>query len=872
MKSIAGIIIMSLIASVTVAQVDEDWEAYKEQQEKREQQYFKQQDELLAKYAEQMDKYIEKLDKEWQDYLEKKFKEFELYKESQPDIGPKPEEMPKAEDNAEAKEESVEYKEVKQLQKKPAEVEKPILQKTAPKDFATSSQYFDFYGTDISMDYDRSFLNDFPDNISEQVISQKYGEMSKTNYNHLLEQLTTTSNEMNLNDWGYYLLLKNASEQIAGDDAGAVFLQWFLLIKSNYRARIAYKGDNLYLLIPAANNIYDVPFFTFNGIKYYLINGDRANVLTYDKDFPEATKIFDLNIDRPLNTELDEAARKVSFTYIGEPFEFEVAYNKNVIDYYNDFPLSDATVYFDATVAGNTKQSLKEGLQPIIADKSEKEAASILLRFVQTAFDYKTDQEQFGKEKFFFADELFNYPYSDCEDRSVLFAYLVKELMQLDVVGVGYSGHMATAVKFNEDIEGQYINYKDEKYTICDPTYINAPIGMTMPQYAGTPAEIFQLRNKLNEAYAEREIWGIVMDMGGYRGNNTGDIITDEQGNIYLTGYFSGTLKFGRYELNSEDGSRDMFVLKVDKDLNIHWAQSFGGEGTETGYGIAQAPNGDVVVTGSFDESFNFGYKYLKAKEMPDVLVARIKPNGDLVWAQQVGLEEIGLQQGFMFTSEFEYDGDPVGNQIFKEAEQFQDFGLAINEEGNIYVTGAPYEMAGLGVQTASYDAGASFSAPEVLIEENSKLLEKDYNPAIAGLFAVIKLLNNSSIALPGEEAQRTLDKYNPEFKKRSPHIYKSIGRIQFIKNSEGIVTIKTDNQGEVSFKTLKVNNNARFKVSAYNSGNSQIDVLGGVSIGKSIIWYDLNAVKLYKTGDMIMDYDVDHTRIRMGIEKDILR
>ncbi len=871
MKKFLGLLIMLLFGFTLFAQVDE-FEEYAKQQEKKEQEFFKQQDELLAKYAAEMDKYIEKLDKEWQDYLEKKFKEFELYKKSQPSIGPKPDKMPEAKEDASAENNPVELKEVKKPEKKPAEVVKPILQKTQPKDFATSNQYFEFYGKEVSIDYDRSFLNDFPDNISEQVISEKYGEMSKTNYNHLLEQLMTTSNMMNLNDWGFYLLVKKVSEEITGDDAAAVFMQWFFLIKANYKARIAYKGDNLYLLLPTANNIYEVPFFTFDGMKYYLINGDQANVLTYDKDFPEATKIFDLNIDRPLNTETKEQTRKMSFTYIGDSYEFDVKFDKNTINYYQDFPLSDAIVYFDATVSANTKQSLKEGLQPIIKGKSEKEAAAILLRFVQTAFEYKTDQEQFGKEKFFFADELFNYPYSDCEDRSVLFAYLVKELMQLDVVGVGYSGHMATAVKFKKDVDGQHINFEGEKYTICDPTYVNAPVGMTMPQYAGKPAEIFQLRNKHNEAYNERDIWSIVMDRGGYRGNNNGDILTDDEGNIYLTGYFKGELKFGRFNLKSKGESRDMFVLKIDKDMNIHWAKSFGGEGTEVGYGVTQTPNGDIIVMGSFDKSFSFGYKYLKAEEMPDVLLARLKPNGDLVWADQVGLEKIGLKAGYMFTSEFDWDGDQIGNQIFREAESFDNFGIAVNENGNIMVSGAPYEVPGLSVQTASYDAGASFSAPELLIEENSKLLEKNYNPAIAGLFAVIKLLNGSSIALPGSEAQKTLDKYNPAFKKRSPHIYQSIGRIQFIKNSEGIVTIKTDNQGEVSFKTLKVNNNASFKVSAYNSGNSQIDVLNGVSIGKSIIWYDLNAVKLFKTGDMVMDYDIDHTKIRMGIEKDILR
>lgn len=139
-------------------------------------------------------------------------------------------------------------------------------------------------------------------------------------------------------------------------------------------------------------------------------------------------------------------------------------------------------------------------------------------------------------------------------------------------------------------------------------------------------------------------------------------------------------------------------------------------------------------------------------------------------------------------------------------------------------------------------------------------------------MFAVINLINSSAVALPGSEAQKALNKYNPNFKKVSPNIYESIGHIQFIKNSEGIVTIKIDNGGEVSFKTLKVDNNARFKVSSFNSGNSKVDVLNGVRIGKSIIWYDLNAVKLFKTGDMIMDYDIDHTKIRMRVDKDILQ
>lgn len=869
MKKILVLFPILLLALVSFAQVDE--EEYFKQMDKQYEDYAQKQDEIFKKYVEQNDAYIAKLDKEWQAFLEEKFKEFELYVKKQPSIGPKPAEIPKATVDKAPETNAIRTEKVEPVVEKPAEVIVPIIQKSEPAEFPVNNKSISFYGKSIDLDYDRSFLNGFPSDISESTIAQKYGEMSDVNYNHLINQLMTYSEQMNLNDWGYYLLVKNASEKITDNDAGSVFLQWFLLIKSGYKSRIAYRGDELFLLLPTATNIYDVPFFTFDGLKYYLINGKQGNVFTYDKDFPEATCIFDLNIDSPLNTEVAEKNSKVSFTFIGKQYSFDVNYNQNVIEYYKDFPLSDANVYFDATVSANTKQSLKEGLEPMIEGRSEAEAAGILLRFVQTAFEYKTDQDQFGFEKFFFADELFSYPFSDCEDRSVLFAYLVKELMQLQVVGVGYSGHMATAVRFNENVEGDYLEHNGEKFVICDPTFINAPIGMSMPQYKGAPAKIFELRNSHNSAYAQRKLWKELMDKGAYRGENKGDIATDRDGNTYVTGYFTGNITLDGIGLNADGETKDMFVAKFNKKGRAVWAQSFGSEGSEVGYGLTLAPNGDVVVVGSFDKSFKFGYKYLKSKEMADVLVARFHPEGKLLWASQVGLEEIGLQEGFMFLSEFKWNGTPIKTNIFGEAEHFDNFGLAINSEGNILLSGAPYNVAGLNVQTSLYNTGASFSAPDILLEENSRLLENDYNPAIAGLFAVIKLINSSSIALPGDEAQKTLDKYNPQFKKRSPHIYNSIGRIQFIKNSEGIVTIKTDDENEVSFKTLKIINNARFKVSAFNSGNSQIDILGGVSIGKSIIWYDLNAVKLFKTGDMVMDYDIDHTKIRMRIEKDIL-
>ena len=102
------------------------------------------------------------------------------------------------------------------------------------------------------------------------------------------------------------------------------------------------------------------------------------------------------------------------------------------------------------------------------------EAVGILLDFVQTAFEYQTDEQQFGKERPLFGDEILFYPYCDCEDRSILFSVLVRELVGLDVVLLNYPEHLATTVRFDDDVKGDYIMIDGKRYVVCDPTYIGA--------------------------------------------------------------------------------------------------------------------------------------------------------------------------------------------------------------------------------------------------------------------------------------------------------------------------------------------------------------------------------------------------------------
>ena len=65
--------------------------------------------------------------------------------------------------------------------------------------------------------------------------------------------------------------------------------------------------------------------------------------------------------------------------------------------------------------------------------------------------------------------------------------------MGLNVVLLYYPGHLATAVEFNESITGDYIVLSGHRYLVCDPTFINAEIGRTMPGMDNSKASVVML-------------------------------------------------------------------------------------------------------------------------------------------------------------------------------------------------------------------------------------------------------------------------------------------------------------------------------------------------------------------------------------------
>ena len=99
----------------------------------------------------------------------------------------------------------------------------------------------------------------------------------------------------------------------------------------------------------------------------------------------------------------------------------------------------------------------------------------------------------------------------------------------------------------------------------------------------------------------------------------------DGPGQLLLTGNFSGSVDFGGGPLASE-GSGDIFALKLDNAGKHVWSKRFGDFQTQIGFDIAGSTTGNVAITGQFQSGVNFGGGPSTSKGDFDIFIAAFGP------------------------------------------------------------------------------------------------------------------------------------------------------------------------------------------------------------------------------------------------------
>lgn len=378
----------------------------------------------------------------------------------------------------------------------------PIAPIVKPKGPAGPQRVFTVFGADFSVTLNAANLPRLRAN-GESAVAKMWKSLSAPEYDAMLADLLTLRAEMDLCDWAYYELVKALADNLYADapDAATVFCA-FALCQSGFQLRLgrAPLDGTLHVIIATDNMIYKHPYWELDGVTYYLLDDSRMSMLNIYRDAFPGERVMRLSFTQKnrLPVSLTEVRERQADKYPDAHSFTQV--NKNLLDFYERYPESfinqDTKTrwrFYAVDLSEEAKASLYPGLRSAIAGKSELEAVNLLLNYVQTGFEYEYDEDVWGFDRSFFPDETLFYPYCDCEDRSIFFSRLVRDLMGLKVTLVYYPGHLATAVRFNEAVTGDYVLVGQEKYIVCDPTFINAPVGMTAPDEDNSTAFLMPL-------------------------------------------------------------------------------------------------------------------------------------------------------------------------------------------------------------------------------------------------------------------------------------------------------------------------------------------------------------------------------------------
>ncbi|MCU4162624.1 hypothetical protein [Carboxylicivirga caseinilyticus] len=851
-------------------------EEYKALMDRMNQDYEKKMERMQKEYEDR----LEKMNKAFESYLKKGFTEVEQI-ENEEKIAevPKPIDQPAFEPVVDEPKEVVEEPEpiiipapVKPdivLNETSAISITPMLQLPADADSYTQNINVDFFGSNAALKIDNRMKSLALKSVKPQSFAQYWEDFTQTYYAVYIESMVAYAESKNLNDWGVYQLVQNTSKQLFQASNNKEMWTWAILNQAGYQAKIGYTNQTVCLLLPFMQQIYEKPYYNINGDNFYLLNTkvNAKNIYTYTESFGGATRKIDLHLPFSLNFNdpSNTVTRKTKLPGSDEAINLQL--DKTIIAFLNSFPQTDNSVYLNAAMSGSLKEALFEELKPKVEGKSETEAVTYLLSYLHNSFEYKTDRDQFNYEKMFFPDEMFYYPYSDCEDRAVLFTRLVNDLLGMDVVALTYFSHMAAATAFSTPIEGYSVMVDGRKYTITDPTYINAPIGAVMPEYE----KYKPLAIRINNDSRSNNMWQMIA-RSLEQGNEGKVFISDrkmaQNGNYLLSGWFNNQINIGGQSYQAYGGTRDLWYAAFNGGGDLQWFLPVNCTDNAFSQAFNVGKEGNIYSLISYSGTVSLSQRRLARSEQPAHLILGLSDKAYPVLSDNIDFE-VPEGKKLAFYGKYKADGTRIDLLSFPTEKVTFDSQITVDSNDEVVVRGVVGEIEGFTKEVPILLASASFSAEDQIESYMKTFADQNYNKHMIALFSALKLLSLNGGRMSGMTVRNLLNKNNPEFYKRNPKIYEGLLRMQFVVNDAGVIKVETYKGDNISLFSMKIKNNSNLQIIQPTEDKYEVKFLNGVQVGKAVVWYDLNSISMDGTsGDLVFDYDKDHAKKTVNIKE----
>jgi hypothetical protein len=109
-------------------------------------------------------------------------------------------------------------------------------------------------------------------------------------------------------------------------------------------------------------------------------------------------------------------------------------------------------------------------------------------------------------------------------------------------------------------------------------------------------------------------------------------------GDLLVSGSFTGTMTFPGVDPLESLGNGDIYLARISPAAGeVRWANRFGGPGNDSSRGVAVGPGGAIGLTGEFAGTASFGGPDHDSRGFLDAFVALYQPGGELVFSRTAG-------------------------------------------------------------------------------------------------------------------------------------------------------------------------------------------------------------------------------------------
>jgi hypothetical protein len=304
-----------------------------------------------------------------------------------------------------------------------------------------------FYSATLTLPVVPGMPLTIPEKLSTAFVQRAYSHFEACEYEPFLKKIGDYRRGMGLSDWHFFEIVARTSTRMFPSESAcfAVLFQWFVMRKSGIDARVFFSESKIWLHAPAP----DVEF------GFYIIEQDGKRLVNLSA-WRDHEKMEQVNAILPpvppdgaamdMSMQIQQLPHMVSnqtidrlieFTHSGETLRVSVRLNRDYLAMMDDYPYYSQSHYFQVGLSPEAESSLLPALEALMADMTPE----------QTLY----------------------HSYSDCEDRSALFFYLVRKLVQVPAIVLDFQTHVGVALAL-PGVPGEYIEYAGRKFTYCEPT------------------------------------------------------------------------------------------------------------------------------------------------------------------------------------------------------------------------------------------------------------------------------------------------------------------------------------------------------------------------------------------------------------------